>query len=195
VPLLSGAVALSTTLGVGECSLRWGSTVGGSLASGPPVVAGDLHREIRSEVSEVSGVHGPSRRPGPGAPKLLDIQASLSCEELGVAPGHRLGTPFSLGAGGREWELQLRVPVIVLSLSVVGWKHREAFDERFRLWFCRQRPAPCSPWQFLTKETVIGSKLFIGCSSWNMDPYQPLGWTRDSIPLAGRNVQEEELIG
>lgn len=95
-----------------------GPQLGGSLASGPPVVPEELHREVRSEVSEVSGVHGPSRRPGPGAPKILDIQASLSCAELGVGPGHRLRTPSSLGAGGREWELSIQVTVLSFAS---GW--------------------------------------------------------------------------
>lgn len=57
--------------------LRWGFPT-----SGPPGAVGEPHREVRNEVL---GVHSPPpthTQPGPGAPKLLAIQALLGLGEL-----------------------------------------------------------------------------------------------------------------
>jgi hypothetical protein len=44
--------------------------------------------------------------------------------------------------------------MIVLILTAVSWKHREAFYRRLGPWTYRQRPSQCSPWWFSVKKTV-----------------------------------------
>jgi hypothetical protein len=71
-------------------------------------------------------------------------------------------------AQGQSWELQLSSSAKV---AVVVWGNSEVIYGRFRLRLCSWRPFP---WWFQMEETVLGSKLFIDCSSWKMNVYQLL---------------------
>jgi hypothetical protein len=143
----------------------WEAEAGGSLTSGCPVATGNSAEELGME----SGVHKPvTRSLWQGAPKLPDIQTLLEVrteQNRTEDGGGRLTVGGGGGVGG--WGEM----VMGNSSLAQRWQvqeHKGAFYRRLLQQLCRQRLPPCSPEQFLMKETVLGSKLFIDCSSWKM---------------------------
>ena len=90
------------------------------------------------------------RSQGPGVPKLLDMQSQLGLRELGMELDQWVEEPGN-GRGWEDGELQLSSAFSMLPHNGL-----------FGFCFC------------FMKETVLGSKLFIGCSLWKLDAYHLL---------------------
>lgn len=75
--------------------------------------------------------------------------------------------------GPWEGELWLSSWASVLSLAVVVWEGRGAFQEGFSLdsSVCEGLYKVFFMLPMVVKETVLGSKGFVDCSWWKMGPY------------------------
>lgn len=87
---------------------------------------------------------------------------------------------------------QWRLPLAWLWLWLEAWR---GLCRRFRLQLGSWRPSPWSPWWFLMKCTVHGSKLLtLRCGKLDVYHTKFSEWTLDKIPFVGRTVQEGKLI-